>query len=63
MFCKDCEALGESCCEASKARRDLNTRLAGIVERQSTSIQGLLATVADLRETLRKLMDLHRIDK
>ena len=43
MFCKDCEALGETCCVASEARRTLNIRLANLVDRQRAAIKTLTA--------------------
>ena len=42
MFCENCEALGESCCEASKERRETANRLANLVARQATRIKELL---------------------
>lgn len=63
MFCKECEALGESCCQAAKERRAMAVTLAGLCDCQRVMIEGLTETVQGLRKTLRDVMDLHRIDK
>jgi hypothetical protein len=61
LQCDICEAVGETCCAAAKARRETAIILAGIVERQTTLIQGLTAERDAARAALRELMELHRV--
>ena len=61
MFCDKCEALGETCCAASKARRDLNTRLANIVDRQRELMARLTAERDAARLMAEDLMRLHSV--
>ena len=63
MFCENCEALGETCCTASKARRDLNTRLANLVDRQRVVIKTLTAERDAARLIAEDLMRLHSVAK
>ncbi len=62
-YCEKCEAVGESCCQAAKARRETAIVLAGIVERQTTIIRGLTEERDSARRALAEVMKLHRIDK
>ena len=61
MFCKNCEALGETCCEAAKARRETAIALAKIVTRQSEKIRELNGDLDATRQTLREIMALHAV--
>ncbi len=56
MFCKECEALEETCCAASKARRETAITLAELVSRQSVQIDTLTAKLDDARRLLAELM-------
>ena len=47
--CEECESIEESCCAASKARRETAISLAKIVTRQSEQIQMLAVEVMDLK--------------
>lgn len=61
MYCENCEALGEPCCEASKARRSLTIQLANIVDRQGMTIKSLREALEAQRVLMRDLMALYRV--
>ena len=61
MFCENCEALGESCCEASKARRETAITLAKIVARQVEAMAALTRERDAARAAASDLMDLHKV--
>ena len=61
MICNDCDALGKSCCQAAKARRETAIALAKIVTRQSEKIRELNGDLDATRQTLREIMALHAV--
>ena len=63
MFCDNCEALGETCCTASKDRREMNIRLAGLVDRMSEALTKTRAERDAARLIAEDLMRLHSVAK
>ncbi len=61
MFCNECEALSETCCQASKARRATAISLGRLVTRQAEAIQALTAERDSARLDVARLMQLHRV--
>ena len=61
MFCENCEALGETCCTASKARRQTAITLAGIIDRQGKTIALLREALEAQRELMREVMEKNAI--
>lgn len=61
MFCDKCEALGETCCSASKARRETNNRLANLVDRMSAALTKARIERDAARTLLDELMALHAV--
>lgn len=63
MYCNTCDAVGESCCEASRERRATGVALARLVERQKAIIKAMQVALEAQRALMRGLMELNRVDK
>jgi hypothetical protein len=63
MFCENCEALEETCCQAGKARRETAITLARIVTRQTEYIEQLKAERDAARLIAEDIMRLHAVAK
>ena len=61
MFCNNCEALEETCCNAAKARRELNVSLARLVSKQSETIRALRVALEEQRALVREIMEKNAI--
>ena len=61
MFCENCEALGVSCCAASKERRAMNIRLANLVDRQGEALERMRLERDAARLIAEDLMRLHSV--
>lgn len=61
MFCENCEALEETCCQAAKARRETNNRLANLIERMSDAMAKMRTERDAARLAFREVMELHRV--
>ena len=61
MFCDNCEALGETCCTASKERRAMNIRLANLVDRQGEALERMRLERDAARLIAEDLMRLHTV--
>ena len=61
MYCEECEALSETCCAASKARRATAISLGQLVARQAEAIAALTKERDSARLDVARLMQLHRV--
>lgn len=50
--CESCGALGESCCDAARARRELANSLSRLVTRQGVSINTLTRERDEARQVI-----------
>ncbi len=61
MFCKECEALGASCCEAAKERREMLGRMANLCDRLSEALTTARKERDAARIIAEDLMRLHSV--